>query len=100
MLKKFFLLGIGSLIFVSCSTTEGIIRDEDTKMPIASAVITNTRLNKSATTNAVGYYSIYCPAIPGDVFMINAPGYNMTTATKKLSFGQIEFLDIEMVKNK
>lgn len=86
-------LGIILLLVTGCYTVRGVVKDKTTSSPIPSAVVTNTRLNVSSTTNAVGQYKLYGLFLPGDVIMVNAPGYNITTQTQT---SPSQIVDIEL----
>ncbi|WP_160344518.1 carboxypeptidase-like regulatory domain-containing protein [Pseudomonas xionganensis] len=73
-----------------CMTISGVVRDKPTGNPISSASVTIN--NVSATTNAMGAYSVTGPFIPQHVIFVNAPGYNIYTK----SVGRDQIHDIEL----
>ncbi len=80
-----------ALVLAGCSTIQGVVRDKQTGSPVASAIVSID--GKSDTTDAIGRYQIDGSMEPGDVLMVNAPGYNLYTKTIKKSD---EIIDVEL----
>ena len=86
---------ICALFITACSNMQSVVRDKNTGSPIPSAIVNINQY--SATTDALGHYTLTGAFVPGNTVMVNAPGYNIYTQTVK---APTEIVDVELTPKK
>ena len=90
---------VGAVVVAAgCGTViRGVVRDKPTGNPLSSVTVSIGE--RSATTNAIGFYELKAKVRPSSVFLINAPGYFMYSASvgRRNEEGRELVRDVELV---
>lgn len=95
---RFSALLLVALVASGCSSVvRGVVRDKPTGNPLSSATVSIGE--KSTTTNAIGAFELKARIKPSSVFLINAPGYFMYSASvgRRGDEGSELVRDVELV---
>jgi TonB-dependent starch-binding outer membrane protein SusC len=92
IITLFLLFILGSLN--AQHTVKGVVKDSETKKPIAGAIVTITGSTKYAITKSNGAFSI--PTLTrGDTIFVNSPGYFM----EAMQVANVKKWDVGLTKN-